>query len=167
MNSKKQITSSTLSPCSSSNTTSPTSSPHSELVNILIDNSATSLDKQLTRFNQDQKLEEDRTQSFLAKVNARITSNMINNSSNINNGTTNPFNFETNVINTSNKSTLSSSSYKSNNGLFANSISNRKSTSKLFNFWISIVKIFPCFFCCCYFLLTGMFRKLKNKRFFF
>jgi hypothetical protein len=64
---------------------SPISSPHNDFINILIDNPATSLtslDKQLTKFNQDQKREEDRTQSFLAKVNARITNNMMNNSSN-------------------------------------------------------------------------------------
>lgn len=38
-----------------------------------------SLDKQLRRFNQDQAYDEDRTQSFLAKVNAHITSQIINN----------------------------------------------------------------------------------------
>ena len=33
------------------------------------------LEKQLSKFNQDQKVEEARTHSFLAKVNAHITSN--------------------------------------------------------------------------------------------
>jgi hypothetical protein len=37
------------------------------------------LDKQLSKFNQDQKSEEARTHNFLAKVNAHITSNKLTN----------------------------------------------------------------------------------------
>jgi hypothetical protein len=135
MNNNKKAASSTLSPCSSSNTMSPISSPHNEFINILIDNPATSLtslDKQLTKFNQDQKREEDRTQSFLAKVNARITNNMINNSSNNNNSKngSNTFNFESNVTNTTKKMPPNNKLIADN--LFTNTINNQTSnrTSK-------------------------------------
>ncbi len=138
-NNNKKAASSTLSPCSSSNTMSPISSPHNEFINILIDNPATSLtslDKQLTKFNQDQKREEDRTQSFLAKVNARITNNMMNNSSNNsssnnnnNKNGSNTFNFESNVTNTTKK--LPTNKLIADN-LFTNTINNQTSnlTSK-------------------------------------
>jgi len=138
-NNNKKAASSTLSPCSSSNTMSPISSPHNEFINILIDNPATSLtslDKQLTKFNQDQKREEDRTQSFLAKVNARITNNMMNNSSNNsssnnnnNKNGSNTFNFESNVTNTTKK--LPPNKLIADN-LFTNTINNQTSnrTSK-------------------------------------
>jgi hypothetical protein len=147
MNNNKKAASSTLSPCSSSNTMSPISSPHNEFINILIDNPATSLtslDKQLTKFNQDQKREEDRTQSFLAKVNARITNNMINNSSNNNNSKngSNTFNFESNVTNTTKKMPPNNKLIADN--LFTNTINNQASnrTSKRFSYYFFFVFVY-------------------------
>ena len=106
---------STLSPCSSSSNTtmSPLSSPNSGFIasNPLIDLNITtqsSLDKQLTKFNQDQKYEEDRTQLFLAKVNARITNNMVNSMS-ANSNVSNPFGFEASMVANTTSTSKSSS----------------------------------------------------------